>query len=387
MTKLQHLLQHLHHLTSIVIPHSPLHTTSITAPLSTITTRTNNTPQLYELGPLISACSIFFCHFVIKTGSLTGCSSSRDDNDTNGMMEEIVLRSLVAVLLGWMAYVGMPYDIICSLELWSHVLPWVFGRCCVWSGSIKKKKQDDVINAPPSLLSSMALALIIMSSYPICLFTCRILSTPYFYTQFLPSIIPIKLQSILQYMFPISEMTASYNIILTFYNNTEQKKVLHNMLRHLLFVTAHIQFGLGHIGIDFLMSEQKRKNMLIRMDLDEKNPMDDVEDEKRKDNSGLEKNINKNSNNNNTDNRKNSNNKTTKNNKQKPFDPSRKFRKSAPTFILFTVLPYMFQIILFGNMNNFAFMYVRNQIHHSVRIDELFRHVSLLMLVMLLCVW
>lgn len=58
------------------------------------------------------------------------------------------------------------------------------------------------------------------------------------------------------------------------------------------------------------------------------------------------------------------------------FDASRKFRRSAPSFILLTVLPYMFQIILFGNLNNFAFMNVRNQIHRSVRIHELFDHDS-----------
>ena len=60
--------------------------------------------------------------------------------------------------------------------------------------------------------------------------------------------------------------------------------------------------------------------------------------------------------------------------KDENFDPSRKFRRSAPTFILLSVLPYMFQIILFGNLNNFSFMYVRNQIHRSVRIQELFNH-------------
>jgi len=55
-------------------------------------------------------------------------------------------------------------------------------------------------------------------------------------------------------------------------------------------------------------------------------------------------------------------------------DISRKFRRSAPTFIFFTVLPYMFQIIFFGNLNKFAFIQVQNQIHRSVRIHELFDH-------------
>ena len=57
-------------------------------------------------------------------------------------------------------------------------------------------------------------------------------------------------------------------------------------------------------------------------------------------------------------------------------EKSKKFRRSAPTFILFTVLPYMFQIILFGNLNKYAFIQVQNQIHRSVRIQELFDHDS-----------
>ena len=70
-------------------------------------------------------------------------------------------------------------------------------------------------------------------------------------------------------MFPIHELHASYDIIHSFVSD---KVMLHDMLCHLLFVTAHIQVGLGHIGIAFLTSEQRRKNMLIRMDVDNPSP-------------------------------------------------------------------------------------------------------------------
>ena len=40
---------------------------------------------------------------------------------------------------------------------------------------------------------------------------------------------------------------------------------------------------------------------------------------------------------------------------RKKFDPSRNFRRSAPSFILFTVLPYMFQIILFGEFGTLQY--------------------------------
>lgn len=401
MTKLQHLVQHLHHLSSLVTPTSPLHTTSTHLPTksllhSAIPTR----HSLYELEPLLSAASIFFCRFVTKTGSLTGgCSTNYFMGYSNEV--EFVYRTLMAVVLGGMTYVGMPYEWICSVELWSHVLPWLIGRLY---GCNNSRGGDDQVQVnkrqeekPPSLLSSMAMAFILTTSYPSCLFICRFLSSPYFYT-LLPTILPMKLKHILGYMLPLSEMKASYDIISVFYtddnpHNTalntsahemlSQKKILHDMLRHLLFVTTHTQFGLGYIGIDFLRREQERKNMLIRMDLENNDDCDDNNNssgkvkEKHDNSSRSSKHNNENAKHNGNSSKAN----TVKTNKKKSSsDPSRKFRNSAPTFILFTVLPYMFQIILFGNMNNFAFMYVRDQIHHTVRIDELFRHVSYLFL-------
>ena len=121
------------------------------------------------------------------------------------------------------------------------------------------------------------------------------------------------------------------------------KVMLHDMLCHLLFVTAHIQVGLGHIGIAFLTSEQRRKNMLIRMDVDNPSPPSSLSEEgEGNDDASSDGGTRKKGKGNGTllDNNKK--------NKKKKFDPSAKFRRSAPTFILFTVLPYMFQIILFG---------------------------------------
>ena len=255
-----------------------------------------------------------------------------------------------------MAYSGLDYDLVCSVHLWSHVLPWGMGRCRRMleekEGGTKIGKESD--EKKMSWTCFLSLCFVGLLSFPLCLWTCRFVSSPAFFS-LLSSILPSSMKKAIFYMFPIHEMMESYNIVSAFYTTPQKEKVLHDMLKHLLFVTVHIQFGLGHIGIDFLTSEQKRKNMLIRMDLD--NPPPSVENgkgtEKRgKDEQGGARNETK-------------------------FDPSRKFRRSAPTFILLTVLPYMFQIILFGNLNNFSFMYVRNQIHNSVRIDELFQHVSL----------
>ena len=229
---------------------------------------------------------------------------------------------------------NLSYDVICSVELWSHVFPTLIR----WFVSMfkGKKENNDTKLVEPSFTLSIGIATIILLSPPICLYTCRLFSNPTFLTS-LTTIIPFQLSKTLQYMFPIHELHASYNIIHSFVSD---KAMLHDMLCHLLFVTAHIQVGLGHIGIAFLTSEQRRKNMLIRMDVDNPSPSSSSEegeenDDASSDGGGKRKKGKKNG-------------ASLDKNQKKKFDPSLKFRRSAPTFILFTVLPYMFQIILFG---------------------------------------
>lgn len=246
-----------------------------------------------------------------------------------------------------MVLLNFNYDIICSVELWSHLVPGLIGAfvgCMnkrdkkvdeeplikvgvdgnVTPTKVKKNKNSMKANSmpKPSLTMSIGIALIILLSPPLCLYTCRLFSNPSFLSTLIQNT-PIFISNTLQYMFPISELSASYNIICSFVSD---KELLHDMIVHLLFVTFHIQVSLGHIGIAFLTSEQRRKNMLIRMDVDEKEDVGGSSNKKGK-NKG--------------------NGKASKE-KKKKFDPSAKFRRSAPTFILFTVLPYMFQIILFG---------------------------------------
>lgn len=280
----------------------------------------------------------------------------------------------MSCILFSMVLLNFNYDIICSVELWSHLVPGLIGWFISYMNNrgVKKvdkeplikvgvdgkvtptkvKKNKDSMKAnnmpvQPSLAMSIGVVLIILLSPPLCLYTCRLLSNPTFLSTLIQNI-PIFISNTLQYMFPISELSASYNIICSFVSD---KELLHDMIVHLLFVTFHIQVSLGHIGIAFLTSEQRRKNMLIRMDVDEKEDVGGSSNKvgKKKGNGVV---------------------------KEKKFDPSAKFRRSAPTFILFTVLPYMFQIILFGNLNKFAFIQVQNQIHRSVRIHELFDHDS-----------
>ena len=281
----------------------------------------------------------------------------------------------MSLILAGMAYMRMDYDIICSVHLWSHVLPTLLGWCVKLLGknsvgggdngnkgssnknkkqqqSIKKKKAAELSSTPPpSLTMSMGISTLLLVSLPFCLYICRLFSNPTFLSLVIQHV-PMPVSNAFHYMFPIDELAASYDIVTSFVSD---KELLHDMVAHLLFVTFHIQMGLGHIGIAFLTSEQRRKNMLIRMDVENPNPNT---------NGGSKKKCKK---------EQNVDGDTTTKTK---FDPSRKFRRTAPSFILFTVLPYMFQIILFGNLNKFAFMNVQNQIHRSVRIQELFDHDS-----------
>ncbi|KAL7539301.1 hypothetical protein ACHAXR_009291 [Thalassiosira sp. AJA248-18] len=389
-------------LSSIVLPSAPLPTarpattiaTSIitsskkstyyypifTPIIDLLRNHSNNTssssPPLYELEPLIAALAIFFCRFVIISGSLT---SSPDGHTsvlgTNKL--EFVLRLTMACVLGMMTYMRMNYDVICSVHLWSHALPTLMSWLIVRQqqqlnnnkqeegkkqNKSKKKKSSSANNSntasnlSPSLTLSIGLSTILLVSLPLCLIACRLFSNPDFLASTI-QYIPQPISDAFHYMFPLHELAASYDIVTSFVSD---KDLLHDMLAHLLFVTFHIQMGLGHIGIAFLTSEQRRKNMLIRMDIENPNPSKNKSKKQKQNNNGEA-----------TDRVGD-----TTDGKKKKFDPSRNFRRSAPTFILFTVLPYMFQIILFGNLNKFAFINVQDQIHRSVRIHELFDHDS-----------
>merc|ERR1719253_942279 len=164
-------------------------------------------------------------------------------------------------------------------------------------------------------------------------------------------------------MFPLAELSAAHDVVCSFVSD---KALLHEMLTHLLFVTCHIQMGLGHIGIAFLCAEQRRKNMLIRMDVD--GPAGREGGEERRDrtlqNGASRKEQRR------PDQTQPHNGTASKSARDATgagrngaaaaaADPSLPFRRSAPAFILLSV---------------FAYMNVRNRIHRAVRIRGPFDH-------------
>lgn len=175
------------------------------------------------------------------------------------------------------------------------------------------------------------------------------------------------------YLLPLEEFQQAHDIIIDFVDPSE----LYAKGGHLLFVTFHIQVGMGYLGISFLREEQRRKNALVKIEDDVKK-MNDAEN-KETTNGNVEtvsqqqqKGKNKNKNKHNND--KNNNNKKTvdENAKQKPYDPSKAFRYSAGPFIFLVALPYMVQIVFYGGLNMYAFHCFRDDIHRTIRLTDLF---------------
>lgn len=141
------------------------------------------------------------------------------------------------------------------------------------------------------------------------------------------------------YLLPVKEFISAHDIIAEFVNPTE----LYSKARHLLFVTFHIQVGMGYLGISFLQAEQSRKNALVKIEEDMKKDAKEEETKTSKPNGNKE-----------------------------DHDPSAKFRKSAGSFIFFIALPYMIQIVFYGGMNMYAFHCFRDDIHRTIRLNDLF---------------
>ena len=155
------------------------------------------------------------------------------------------------------------------------------------------------------------------------------------------------------YLLPLTEFADAHDIITEFVDPSE----LYVKAGHLLFVTFHIQVGMGFLGISFLRAEQSRKNALVKIEEDLKRNAAAAEEEKN------DKNASK---------MKSSSASGDGDEKKKEYDPSNSFRKSAGPFIFFVALPYMAQIVLYGGMNMYAFHCFRDDIHRTIRLNDLF---------------
>ena len=251
--------------------------------------------------------------------------------------EPWLLRTLFAFLLATMAYNKQSYELIMASELISFALPFLLGRFN------KAKLPTTAAGKALWLLGSMLLSVIISHMA----FSGKLRAL---FAVITPSFVVEGLEK----LFPIQEMKAAYRILYAF----SDPVVLQRQIAHLLFVTFHIQAGMGYLGINFLRTEQERRNQLLRMDIGDEHDQGEAEastKSKPHENGG------------------------SKHDSKRTailMERSAKYKQMAGPFILFAALPYMLQIILYGNINKFAYTCVQHDIHRNVRLHELFGHDS-----------
>jgi len=158
-----------------------------------------------------------------------------------------------------------------------------------------------------------------------------------------------KMIDSLGYLLPINEFISAHDIIIEFMDPTE----LYEKSKHLLFVTFHIQVGMGFLGIDFLREEQSRKNALVKIE-------EEVKKLKKEEENGSTGTANGTANG------------DSNGEKKEEYDASKSFRGSAGRFIFLVAVPYMLQIVFYGGMNMYAFNCFRDDIHRTIRLNDLF---------------
>jgi hypothetical protein len=276
----------------------------------------SDAPSFFQYEALIAAIAIwFFRTTIIHTKN-----------------EPAPLRAFFAILLAVLAYMKKSYELIVAVELFSYLIPYLLFR----QGTHKSQQSaaTRLLRTAASALLSLFLSHVIVTGKLLVLMS---LITPRFVV------------NAFNKLFPVEELKAAYRIIEAF----SDPDVLRKQMSHLFFVTFHIQAGMGFLGINFLRKEQERRNQLLRMDMygndapdavaSPENGSVSVQDDKKT---------------------------------AVLTERSAKFKKLAVPYILYAALPYMFKIIVFGNINKFAFACLQHDIHRSVRLNELFDHDS-----------
>lgn len=231
--------------------------------------------------------------------------------------ESSILKWCCSILLGLLAYWKKSYELIVAVEIFSYILSFLI---VLWRSSTGTAKSLPVrlLLVPGAAAFSLVLSKLLLSGA-----VGRVLGV----------VTPSFVQQTIEYLLPIKEYHAAYRILAAFADPV----ILQKHIGHLLFVTFHIQIGIGFLGIGFLKKEQSRRNELIRLDLANKDDGKEGGDSTR-------------------------------------MEQAKRFQRGAGPFILYAAIPYMIQIILYGNINKFSFACVRDDLHRTVRLSELFGH-------------
>lgn len=255
--------------------------------------------------------------------------------------EPAVLRWFFCGLLAALAFTQKSYELLAAVEIFSYMVSWLSLRPPLFPTSTPQ--QQIIVRLLSIAVGAMASMLIAHGIFGsgLLLKLLRLL-TPSFVVQ------------TLEYLFPITEMVAAYDIMQQL---ALEPDMYRRMIQHLFFVTFHIQVGMGFLGIDFLRNEQSRRNMLIRLDVHEK---EDEGSSPKQNNNGASSGGDANG--------------DDETSAKRLSERSRKFQRGAAPFIFKVAFPYMIQIIIYGNINQFAFSCVHDEMHRTIRFRQVFEH-------------
>jgi hypothetical protein len=261
-----------------------------------------------------------------------------------------------------LAYCKKSYELIMAVQLFSFAVPWVLQlqqtrrvksgtATATGTGTAGSNGGSAGVTAPR--VRDMMIRLVSIAAAAVASLLLSHLAADGSLGKLFTLVTPTIIVRALSYLFPVAEMQAAYDIMAAF----ADPAVLEKQAWHLLFVTFHIQVGMGYLGIGFLRKEQHRRNQLVRLDVPDKTEREENAKKNATDGNGT-----------NDVSSSASATATTNSNLQR----SQRFQRGAAPFILLSALPYMFQIILYGNINKFAFTCLQHDLHRQVRLNQLF---------------
>lgn len=305
---------------------------------------TNHETTTVPYEAIIAAISICFFRYTVKI-----------QNDH----EPIILRWFFCILLAALTYARKSYELLVAVEIFSYMVPWILVVSTTPFLIVKSQPVQQQPQQPRGQRNIMLRLLSIATAAMVSFFLSHGIFHSGIFIHIVRWITPGFVIRTIEYLFPVYEMKEAYHIMNELSMEPENFRA---MLQHLFFVTFHIQVGMGYLGIDFLRREQSRRNDLIRLDMRVNN--DEKQETTTTDHDGH--------NSNNNDNGRSNGKKTSKQTRDILLERSRRFQAGAAPFIFVTALPYMFQIIFYGNINQFAYTCVQDEIHRHVRIRQVF---------------
>ena len=262
--------------------------------------------------------------------------------------EPLAIRLTFAVLLAALVYARKSYELILAVEVFSYSFVVLMA---LQPRKVLSSWLDRLLYGTVGLGAAAALSY----GFAHCLVTGLILET-------LQALTPNMVLRGLYYLIPIKECVEAYEMIQSIALPYE---LLPSQIAHLLFVTFHIQTGMGFLGIHFLKKEQQRRNMLVRMDVAGLEDGDEPSDTDGDASNGKSTKSSPSTTSETAAQRKHASSKLAR---------SRRFQRTAVPFIFRTALPYMLQIIGYGNLNAFSFHCFCHDLHRTVRYRQTLSH-------------